>query len=123
MTTTYTDGQTLYWSRYPSARFTYRGINADGSVALYGGEKGYGSYRDARPDEVRTQPLEGADQVLHYASTNIFAHVTTSQLAEMFDLKDSAVRKVIADNPHIFRRIARGTYEIRDAEADRSAAQ
>ena len=117
---TYNKGQTLYWSRYPSARFTYIGMNDDGSISLYGGEKGYGSYRDARPDDIRTQPLEGADQILHYASGNIFEHVTTAQLADMFNLKDSTVRKVISDRPDVFRRIAKGTYEIRDPEADRA---
>ena len=119
MTTTFQDGQTLYWTRYPAARFTFRHINPDGSIALFGGEKGSGAYRDARPEDIRLHPLEGTDQIIYWAQQHLFEHTSPAQLADLFGLKEPQVRKVIGDRPDIFRRISRGVYEVRDPEADR----
>lgn len=123
MTTQFETGQTVYWTRIPAGRFTVRHINPDGSVSLFGGEQGYQSYRDARPDEIALTPMTGIEQITHYASTHLFEQVTAPELADRFGLTVSAVRRYITDHPDIFRRIGHGVYEIRDADADRSARQ
>ena len=121
MSTQFETGQTVYWTRIPAGRFTVRHINPDGSVALFGGEQGYQSYRDARPDEIGSTPMTGLEQIAHYAQTHLFAEVTAPELADRFSLTLSAVRRYIADHPDTFRRIGHGVYEIRDADADRNA--
>lgn len=121
MNTQYETGQTVYWTRIPAGKFTVRHINPDGSVALFGGEQGYQSYRDARPDDIALTPMTGMEQIAHYAATHLFDQITASDLADRFNLTASAVRRYIADHPSTFRRISHGIYEIRDPQADRSA--
>ena len=116
---TFQQGDTVYWNRVPSGKFTFRHVNPDGSLSLFGGEKGHGAFRDARPEDVSDRPSEGNDQILHFAKNNLFVHVRVVDLMQMFDLKEHAVRKVIFDNPGMFRRVEHGVFEIRDAEEDR----
>lgn len=33
--------------------YVVKGFNRDGSISVYGGANGYGSFRDFRPDRVR----------------------------------------------------------------------
>lgn len=123
MTTTYETGQRVFWSRVPEGVFTVRGMNPDGSVQLWGGEKGYGGVRDARVTEVSDRPFGGAkgdDKVAHWASQNIYEHIRVPELADMLDMPVWAVRRYVLDHPATFRRIERGLYEVRDEADDRA---
>lgn len=119
-------GTTLYWRRVPEGRFTFVKTNPDGSYQLHGGEKGYAGTRDARPEDVSTAPFGNStphEQVLHYATTHLFEHVTIAQLCEMFGLAQNTIRKVVYDRPDLFRKVGHGVYECRDANADRKAGK
>lgn len=111
----------MYWTRIPTGRFTVRHINPDGSIALFGGEQGYQSYRDARLHDISLTPITGLEQITHYAQHHLFEHITVSDLAATLNLNESSVRRYIGDHPHMFRRVAHGVYEIRDADGDRRA--
>lgn len=43
--------------------------------------------------------------------------------AERFGLTDAVVRKFVTDRPDVFKRVAHGKYEVRDADADRAFAR
>ena len=116
---TFVKGDTLYWRKEPKAKFKFVKMNKDGSVGLFGGEPGYGMYRDARVDDVSEHPFEGLDQLLHWAGNNLFAEITVPELAALFTLNEPAVRKYVTGRPDVFRRVGHGKYEIRDPKADR----
>lgn len=56
-----------------------------------------------------------------YATTHVFEHVTAQQLADAIGISLPTAYKVIDDRPDYFRRIKRGVWECRDANADRKA--
>jgi hypothetical protein len=122
-TETFTEGQTLYWRRYPKAKFKFIKINKDNSVQMSGGEPGYSSGRDAVTDEIQTFPFDGLEQVNHWAIHNVYVEITVAELAKQFDLKESAVRKFVTDKPDVFKRLSHGKYEVRDPKSDRAHAQ
>lgn len=113
-------GATIYWRRIPSGRFTFVKTNRDGSFQLYGGETGYASYRDARPDDVSLLPFEGTDQIIAWALQNTYHLVKATELAERFGLSIGSVRKAITDRPDIFRRVEHGVFECRNPDEDRA---
>jgi hypothetical protein len=123
MSVTFEIGQTVFWTRIPAGKFTVKKLNPDGSVCLFGGEQGYKSFRDARPNDISLTPMTGVEQIAHYAAAHLFEQITASDLADALGLTSSSVRRYIQDHPDTFRRISHGIYEIRDAEADRSAGQ
>jgi hypothetical protein len=73
-----------------------------------------------------TDALTKADQystILSWCSENIFAEVTIDRLVEVSGLSSVSVRNFIKDKPHLFRKLRRGVWEVRDPQADREADQ
>lgn len=56
-----------------------------------------------------------------WLDANPGATVTTAEFAEIAELSYTTVLKFIENNPHYFRKVKRGTYEIRDPKAEREA--
>ena len=56
-----------------------------------------------------------------YALANVFEHITAQQLADAIGVSLPTAYKVIDDRPDYFRKIKRGLWECRDANADRKA--
>lgn len=120
---TFTRGETVYWAKQPKARFVFVKVNGDGSYQIVGGEDGYSSGRDALAKEVSVVPFEGTDQLLHYSKqeANFAQEVTVAMLTERFGLPMSTVGKFVRENPHLFRKIGHGKYEVR-GHADEARA-
>ena len=108
-------GTTVYWAKMPKGKFTFIGVNKDGSFHIVGGEAGYSSGRDAVPDEVSTAPFQGTDQIEHWAKReDTFAKETTvADMTERFGLPQSTVAKFVRENPQLFRKVGHGKYEVR----------
>jgi hypothetical protein len=120
---TFTKGETLYWQVAPKAKFRFVKMNPDGSVQMVGGENGYSMGRDARVSDVSKVPFEGTERIGYWATKNLYAEVVVKDLAERFGLTEAVVRKFVTDRPDVFKRVAHGKYEVRDAEADRAFAR
>ena len=56
-----------------------------------------------------------------YALAHVFEEVTAQQLADTIGVSLPTAYKVIEDRPDYFRKIKRGVWECRDANADRKA--
>lgn len=56
-----------------------------------------------------------------YALAHVFQEVTAQQLADTIGVSLPTAYKVIDDRPDYFRKIKRGVWECRDANADRKA--
>lgn len=56
-----------------------------------------------------------------YALAHVFQEVTAQQLADSIGVSLPTAYKVIEDRPDYFRKIKRGVWECRDANADRKA--
>ena len=56
-----------------------------------------------------------------YALAHVFEEVTAQQLADSIGVSLPTAYKVIEDRPDYFRKIKRGVWECRDANADRKA--
>jgi hypothetical protein len=112
---THSKGDIVYWAKEPKGRFVFIGVNRDGSFHIYGGEAGYASGRDAIAEHVSTMPFEGTDQLAYFSrqETNFAVEVTVAELAERFNLPTSTVGKFVRENPHLFRKIGHGRYEVR----------
>ena len=122
---THSRGDAVYWAKEPKGRFVFIGVNKDGSFHIYGGEAGYASGRDALPKDVSTVPFEGTDQLLFYAKqeANFAVEVTVALLAEKFNLPTSTVGKFVRDNPHLFRKVGHGKYEVRGFADEQRAVE
>lgn len=123
---THSRGDAVYWAKEPKGRFVFIGVNKDGSFHIYGGEAGYASGRDALPEDVSTVPFEGTDQLAFFSKqeANFALEVTVAELAERFNLPTSTVGKFVRENPHLFRKIGHGKYEVRGfADAARAVVE
>lgn len=123
---THSRGDAVYWAKEPKGRFVFIGVNKDGSFHIYGGEAGYASGRDALPEDVSTVPFEGTDQLAFFSKqeANFALEVTVAELAERFNLPTSTVGKFVRENPHLFRKIGHGRYEVRGhADEQRAVAE
>lgn len=120
---TFNRGDIVYWSRQPKGRFMFIGTNRDGSYHIVGGEEGYSSGRNALAEHVSVVPFEGTDQLVFYAKQeeHFAKEVTVAMLAEQFNLPTSTVGKFVRENPHLFRKIGHGKYEVR-GHADEARA-
>ena len=56
-----------------------------------------------------------------YALAHVFEEVTAQQLADSIGVSLPTAYKVIEDRPDYFRKMKRGVWECRDANADRKA--
>lgn len=61
------------------------------------------------------------DSIVKWCRSRVFEEVTITDLEEVSGLSAPSVRKFIGERPDIFRKLRRGVWEIRDAEADREA--
>ena len=59
--------------------------------------------------------------IMEWCSGNVFAETTVTHLAELSGLSTVSVRNFIKDSPHLFRKLRRGVWEVRDPKADREA--
>lgn len=73
------------------------------------------------PDSIKREDQYG--DILRWCKQNLFAEVTLTQLQELSGLSAPTVRKFIESRMDIFRKLRRGVWEVRDAEADREADQ
>ena len=58
-----------------------------------------------------------------WAKNNVFAEVTVKELAEIGEVSEATVRNLVKERMDIFRKLQRGVWEVRDADADREADQ
>ena len=66
----------------------------------------------------RANPQQAA---MAWAGNNVFAEITSKQLAEQIGASLPTALKIIDGRPDVFRKLGRGKWEIRDATADRQA--
>lgn len=114
-------GDVVYHRTMPKAKFEFVKWNADGSAQVWGGERGYASYRDFRVGDITRWPTAGDELVLAWAEANLHVLTSVDDLAETLEMPVAAVRKVVTARPDVFRRVKRGWYETRDPRADRAA--
>jgi hypothetical protein len=62
-----------------------------------------------------------SDTARAYAKANMFQEVNARTLADALDVSVPTAYKFIEGNPDCFRQLKRGTWECRDAQADRQA--
>lgn len=60
-------------------------------------------------------------QVYQWLDSNPGVEVTTAGLTEVADISYSTALKFIENNPQYFRKVKRGTYQVRDPKAERDA--
>ena len=70
----------------------------------------------ATPRKRRIDKHKAGEQ---YAVAHVFEEVTAQQLADTIGVSLPTAYKVINDRPDYFRKIKRGVWECRDANADR----
>ncbi len=61
------------------------------------------------------------DALLDYAAENMFEEITTKKMKELTGLSGPAIRRWLDGHTDTFRKVKNGTWEIRDAAADRKA--
>lgn len=75
----------------------------------------------AKPSEGWRKPQDGKNDIMSWAKENVYELVTIKQLAEIGDISEATVRKVVTDRPDIFVKREGRQYEVRDPQADRKA--
>jgi len=65
--------------------------------------------------------VDGVSDISAWAKENVFEIVTIKQLAEIGEVSEATVRKLVSDRPDIFKKIEGRKYEIRDPQEDRKA--
>jgi hypothetical protein len=75
----------------------------------------------ARPSEGWRTARDGVSDISAWAKENVFEIVTIKQLAEIGEVSEATVRKLVTDRPDIFKKIEGRKYEIRDPQEDRKA--
>jgi hypothetical protein len=76
---------------------------------------------NARPSEGWRTARDGVSDISAWAKENVFEIVTIKQLAEIGEVSEATVRKLVTDRPDIFKKIESRKYEIRDPQEDRKA--
>lgn len=69
----------------------------------------------------KTKRANPSQAALAWAGNNVFAEITSKQLAEQIGASLPTALKIIGSRPDIFRKTGRGKWEVRDATADRQA--
>jgi len=75
----------------------------------------------AQPSEGWRTAQDGKQDILSWCKNHIFDLVTVKELAEIGDISEATVRKIVQDRPDIFVKRESRQYEIRDPQADRKA--
>lgn len=99
----------------PEQIVSYYSIDRRVAQDLFGVDKENVSKKPKRADKY--------DAIKKWCDENVFAEVTANDLAEIGEISYQTALKYIADNPHTFRKIGRGKYEVRDPKADREAGK
>lgn len=76
---------------------------------------------NAKPSEGWRTPQDGKDDIMSWVKENVYELVTIKQLAEIGEVTETTVRKLVTDRPDIFIKREGRKYEIRDPQADRKA--
>lgn len=71
--------------------------------------------------EKKVRRADKYGKIYDWCDQNVFAQVTTQQVAEIGEISYPTALKLVSDRPDLFRKIKRGLYEIRDPKADREA--
>lgn len=71
--------------------------------------------------EPKVKRADKYDAVYKWLDANPGATVTTQELADISEMSYPTTLKFIENNPHYFRKVKRGTYEVRDPKAEREA--
>ena len=75
----------------------------------------------AQPSEGWRTAQDGKQDILSWCKNHVFDLVTVKELAEIGDISEATVRKIVQDRPDIFIKREGRQYEIRDPQADRKA--
>jgi len=75
----------------------------------------------AQPSECWRTAQDGKQDIMSWCKNHIFELVTVKQLAEIGEISEATVRKIVQDRPDIFVKREGRQYEIRDPQADRKA--
>jgi hypothetical protein len=90
-------------------------IEVLGSIPIYDDDDNVIGFK---PRKRRIDKHKAGEQ---YALAHVFEEVTAQQLADTIGVSLPTAYKVIDDRPDYFRKIKRGVWECRDANADRKA--
>lgn len=75
----------------------------------------------AQPSDGWRTAQDGKQDILSWCKNHVFDLVTVKELAEIGDISEATVRKIVQDRPDIFVKRESRQYEIRDPQADRKA--
>lgn len=99
----------------PEQIVSYYSIDRRVAQELFGVDKEAVAKKQKRVDKY--------DAIKEWCAENVFAEVTPVQLAEIGEISYQTALKYIDNNPHTFRKVGRGKYEVRDPKADREAGK
>lgn len=71
--------------------------------------------------EPKVKRADKYDTVYKWLDENANAQVTTQEFCDVTEMSYPTTLKFIENNPHYFRKVKRGVYEIRNPKADREA--
>jgi len=69
----------------------------------------------------KTKRANPTQTALAWAGNNLFAEISSKQLADAIGASLPTALKIIDGRPDVFRKLGRGKWEVRDATADRQA--
>jgi hypothetical protein len=69
----------------------------------------------------KTKRANPTQTALTWAGNNLFAEISSKQLADAIGASLPTALKIIDSRPDVFRKLGRGKWEVRDATADRQA--
>ena len=69
----------------------------------------------------KTKRANPTQTALAWAGNNLFAEISSKQLADAIGASLPTALKIIDSRPDVFRKLSRGKWEVRDATADRQA--
>ena len=75
----------------------------------------------AQPSEGWRTAQDGKQDIMSWCKNHVFELITVKELAEIGDISEATVRKIVQDRPDIFVKREGRQYEIRDPQADRKA--
>ena len=76
---------------------------------------------NAQPSEGWRTAQDGKQDIMSWCKNHVFELITVKELAEIGDISEATVRKIVQDRPDIFVKREGRQYEIRDPQADRKA--
>jgi len=74
-------------------------------------------------EERRKRRVDYRKLILDWCKEHVYEEVTIQQVAEVGCVSAATARKFVEDRGDVFKRLGRGRWEVRDAEADRRFAR